>query len=228
MKQNKMKQYKITLEGQSPLLMHNDNLAWDEKVKKWSKDPANREKSIAGDDRTPPWRWLGYTYHDGKVLGIPSDNLMTMLREGGSKVIKKGKATFKKETQAGILVDQQQWPLLCNGELIQVKDLTKISEEPEFSNHIEMAEELGFELLIKRAKIGSAKHVRVRPLFRNWVVSGTITVLDPERTGLTEDILRTILEQAGALSGLCDWRPSSPKSPGVFGRFDSTLESIKT
>jgi len=219
-----MKQYTVTIKGESPLLMHQDNIAWSEKVRAWSKDPANRDKSVAGDDRTPCWTWLGYVYHDGKTIGMPSDNLMTMFREGGAKVPKGGKATFKKETQAGILIDQQQWELTIAGKPIQVANLNKIAKLEEFAEHIEAAEALGFELLVKRAKIGAAKHVRVRPLFREWELRGSFTVLDPERTGLTRQVLQTILDQAGALCGLGDWRPSSPKSPGVFGRFWATIE----
>jgi len=219
-----MKQYNVTIYGESPLLMHNDNLAWEEKVKAWSKDPANREKSVAGDDRTPPWKWLGYAYHDGRTVGMPSDNLMTMLREGGSKVVKTGKQTYKKQTQAGIIIDQQQWPLYINNETVNVSDLEKIAEYEDFVDHLKSVEELGFELLVKRAKVGASKHVRVRPMFREWVLVGSLTVLDPDRTGITSEILKTILEQAGALSGLGDWRPSSPKSPGSFGRFSVEIE----
>lgn len=219
-----MKQYNVTLNGESPLLMHNDNLAWEEKVKRWTKDPANRDKSIAGDDRTPPWKWLGYAYHDGKILGIPSDNLMTMLREGGAKVTLSGKQTYKKQTQAGIIIDQQQWPLYIADRTISVADLDRIGAEDDFVNHIEEVEKLGFELLVKRAKVGASKHVRVRPMFRQWRAEGSLTVLDPDRTGISTDILKTILEQAGALSGLGDWRPSSPKSPGSFGRFSIEVE----
>ena len=91
-----MQQYQITLNGLTPLLMHNDNLAFTEKVNAWRKDPANKELSVSGDDRTPPWTWIGYLYHDGKNLGVAADNLMTMLREGGAKVLTgKGKETYK-------------------------------------------------------------------------------------------------------------------------------------
>jgi hypothetical protein len=219
-----MKQYIVSIKGESPLLMHQDNIAWGEKVRTWSKDPANRDRSVAGDDRTPPWTWLGYVYHDGKSIGMPSDNLMTMLREGGAKVPKGGKSTFKKETQAGILIDQQQWALTIGGRAISVADLNAIAKFEDFVDHITAAEDLGFELLIKRAKIGSSKHIRVRPLFREWELKGSLTVLDPARTGLTKQVLQNILDQAGALCGLGDWRPSSPKSPGVFGRFSAVLE----
>ena len=59
------KKYKVELIGQSPLLMHKDNIQAGERVRAWSKDPANKKISVAGDDRTPPFTWIGYCYTDG-------------------------------------------------------------------------------------------------------------------------------------------------------------------
>lgn len=221
-----MKQYKITLNGLTPLLMHSDNLAFNEKIMKWRKDPSNKELSISGDDRTPAWTWVGYLYHDGRNLGMASDNLMTNLRDGGAKVLTgKGKETFKKQTQSGIVLDQQQFDLYLNDKLVPIDKIKELIGNNDFNQHLDIAEELGFELFVKRAKIGQAKHVRVRPLFRNWVVKGSLTVLDEELTGLTEDRLRVIYNQAGALCGLGDWRPNSPSS-GTFGKFEPIIERM--
>ena len=79
-----MEQYQVTLKGLTPLLMHSDNLAFSERVQAWQKAPENKANSKAGDDRSPAWTWIGYLYHDGKHVGIPADNLMTMLREAGT------------------------------------------------------------------------------------------------------------------------------------------------
>jgi len=222
-----MKQYNITLEGLSPLLMHNDNLAFNEKIKAWQKDPENKAHTIAGDDRTPPWTWIGYLYHDGKHIGMAGDNIMTMLREGGVKVkTGNGKETYKKQTQSGIILDQQQFQLFANGgQPVAIDKIKPLIGNLKFSDHIEVAESLGFELLIKRAKVGRSKHIRVRPLFREWVLQGSLTVLDPELTGLTKETLTTIFNQAGALCGIGDWRPSSPSS-GVFGKFKPEIVPV--
>ena len=221
-----MKQYKITLEGLTPLLMHNDNLTFTEKIMAWRKDPQNKENSISGDDRTPPWTWIGYLYHDGKNVGVSSDNIMTMLREGGAKVLTgKGKETYKKQSQSGIMLDQQQFDLYIGGNLVPIDKIKTLIGDMDFKKHIDTAEDLNFELLVKRAKIGRSKHIRVRPMFREWVLCGSLTVLDEELTGLTEGIMNTILRQAGSLCGLCDWRPSSPSS-GTFGKFSPTVEVL--
>jgi hypothetical protein len=221
-----MKQYRITLHGESPLLMHADNMMWQEKVSQWRMDPANKKFVNNGDDRTPSWTWLGHVYHDRKVLGIPSDNLMTMLREGGAKVPFQGKETFKKQTQAGIVIDQPLWPLTVSGKEIPVAAIDAFTKMPEISEHIDAAEKLGFELLIKRARVASSKHVRVRPLFRDWACSGSLTITDPQRTGITKKVLQLILDNAGALVGIGDWRPSSPKASGTYGRFVAEVEEL--
>jgi hypothetical protein len=218
-----MQQYQLALTGLNPLLMHRDNIAFAEKIEAWRKDPANKELSVRGDDRSPAWTWLSYVYHDTRHFGIDADNLMTMLREGGAKVTAKGKETYKKQTQSGIMLDQQQFDLLVNGKQVPVAPFQALIGETNFLKHLEAAEAAGFELSVKRAKVGQAKHVRVRPMFRDWTATGSFTVLDEELSGLTEPILKTILAQAGALCGLGDWRPSSPKSSGTFGTFQAEL-----
>lgn len=217
-----MKKYNVEMTGLTPLLMHHDNVGFAEKVKAWQKDPANKGNSVAGDDRSPAWTWIGYAYHDGKTLGMPSDNLMTMLREGGAKVVKKGKETYKKHTQSGIMLDQQQFELLINSSSVPVSAIEPLIGNNTFTDHLDTAERLGFELLVKRAVVGRSKHVRVRPMFREWKLVGSFTVLDEERSGLTKEILQSVFDYAGALCGLGDWRPSSGAS-GTFGRFETKL-----
>jgi hypothetical protein len=208
--------------------MHKDNLSFSEKIKAWQKEPENKALSIAGDDRSPAWVWIGYTYNDGKHICIESDNVMTMLREGGCKVpTGKKQETYKKQSQSGILIDSQTWPLFEDGKQIPIKPLTELIGQSDFMAHIEAVEKAGFELFVKRGKIGTQKHVRVRPIFRNWSVAGTLTVLDEEMSGISKPVLEKILSQAGALVGLCDWRPSSPKSPGPYGKFTSVVTEIK-
>ncbi len=223
-----MKRYEVTLKGETPLLMHHDNLMWDGVMKKWGLDPANKKGSVAGDDRSPAFRWIGYLYRtvDGKHATVPSDNLMTLMREGGAKCpTGKGMQTFKALTQSGIIVDQADWPLIDpeSNRAYSIAAVDELLQESEYAAHEAWARERGFELFAKRAKVGQAKHVRVRPRFDNWCCVGTVTVME-ER--ITEDVLRNILTFAGAYSGLMDWRPSSPKSPGSFGRFSVDLKKV--
>ena len=216
------RRFKITLTGVNDLLMHADDILWRDGMAAWLADPENKRMSKAGDDRTPAWSWLGYAYHNEKHMGIPSDNLMTALREGGAKVPtgKKG-GSYKKQSQSGILVNEILWPIVTKFGPLLWADIWALRQENDFQVHMARAEELGFELFLKSAKIGMAKHVRVRPRFREWSIQGTVTVLDET---ITEPILSLILDHAGRYCGLGDWRPSSPKSPGQFGTFTATVE----
>lgn len=218
------RQYKITLTGNRDLLLHHDNLAFEPLKKQWQTDSANREKSVAGDDRTPAWTWIGYIYHDADKLVINHENLMTTIREGAKRVStgKRG-ATFKAQSQSGIHIPDASWPLLVEGVPIPWAEIQKIEKESDFSVHEKTAEKLGFELFVKRARVGTAKHVRVRPRFTNWSCAGIAMVLDDT---IKQETLSEILANAGRFAGLGDWRPSSPKSPGPFGTFTATVEAV--
>lgn len=201
--------------------MHHDNLSWCEIMKTWANDPANRKGSVAGDDRSPAWRWIGNLYVEGGAVVIPSDNLMTMLREGGKRCpTGKGQTTFKAQSQSGLVVDQSSWSLLINESPVPYEKIEQLKGNPDFAKHEEVALSLGFSLFVKRAKIGASKHVRVRPRFDKWSAAGSITVFDEQ---ITTDVLKNILNMAGAYAGMGDWRPSSPKSPGPFGKFSSSV-----
>lgn len=159
-------------------------------------------------------------------MGIDSDNLMTMLREGGARLKTGNKnETYKKQTQYGLFVDQIQFDLLVSGKKIPVAPINEYIGNMDFYAHESFAEQQGFELFVKRSKIGQTKHVRVRPMFRDWTAIGSITVIDEEQSGLTRDVLQRVLDLAGGMCGLGDWRPSS-RTPGSFGKFTATLDLL--
>lgn len=220
-----MRTYKITITGLYPLIMHCDNIEWSERMKKWREDPRNKNVSVAGDDRSPAFTWLGSMYHDGEHIAIPSDNLMRCFMEGGAQVpvpgSKNGK-TFKAQTQSGMLVTEEFWPLLIDEKPIPVKVLFALEKEKDFDKHIEAAQKAGFLLFVKRAKIGKSKHVRVRPRFERWSASGTIQTWDDQ---ITLSILRDIVAIAGKNKGIGDWRPSA-RTPGPFGRFRAEVDEL--
>ena len=220
---DKAQTFSVTLTGINPAIVHNDNLVWANKVKLWQDNPTNKRSSIPGDDRCPSWRWIGYIYNDGKYLTIDSDNLMTMLREGGSKVpTGKGTQTFKSITQSGMIINEIGWPIVGPKGPVKLDDIMALVDEPDFTVHEATAVKLGFRLFPKHAKIGTKKHIRVRPVFDTWSVSGTIMVIDPR---INISVVENILAQAGAFCGLCDWRPSSPKA-GRFGTFSAEVKKI--
>ena len=218
------RKYRVALEGTTDCLMHADNVKWRDLMEEWLRVPANKAASKAGDDRTPAWRWLGFAYHDGTVLGWPSDNLMTCMRGGGARVPtgKKG-GTFKAQSQSGIIVNEFLWPIKIAGDVIPWAEVAKLREEEVFSVHEKTCSDMGFILWPKPASVGRAKHIRVRPRFSNWTIEGTVTIFD---TAITEQVFTDIITNAGAYCGLGDWRPGG-KTPGPFGKFIPTkIEEI--
>lgn len=218
-----MRTYNVTLTGKTPLLMHQDNIEWADFMDDWKSDPANKKNSKAGDDRTPSWRWLGCVYHDGKTVGIPSANIMRCLMEGGAMVPvpggKMGK-TFKAQTQSGMMSAEPLWTLHINGgRMLSWDQIAALKDAPKFADQKKAAEELGFSLLVKRAKIGQQKHIRVRPQFTEWQARGSLAVWDDQ---IDDKAIAQILEYAGQYKGLCDWRPGS-RTPGPYGTFEATI-----
>lgn len=222
----KARRYTIELNGETPLLLHHDNIPWSETMSKWEKDPGNKADSVKGDDRSPAWRWIGCLYVEADTIVLPADNLMTMMREGGKRCpTGKGKSTFKAQSQSGIIVDQSAWPILIHEKPVSFTPIKALYAEKTFQRHADLANELGFELFVKRAVLnGGSKNVRVRPRFDNWAATGSVTVVDDM---ITTDVLTNILQLAGAYAGLGDWRPSAPKSPGSFGKFTATVTSMQ-
>jgi hypothetical protein len=222
-KENNVKRYGIQLEGIYPLILHHDNIEWADHLKRWRGDPNNKKLSVAGDDRSPAFTWLGSLYHDDDKIVMPSDNLMRCFMEGGAAVPvpdgKNGK-TFKAQTQSGMLTTEAAWPVLVDGKPVDSGPLFKLQSELNFETHKKSAVDRGFELYVKRARIGQQKHIRVRPRFHRWTLRGHIDVWDAQ---ITTDALRSILSYAGEYKGLGDWRPSS-KTPGPYGRFKATVE----
>ncbi len=220
-----MRTYEVTITGKSPLLMHWDNLDWTA-PKKWREEPENKSKSVPGDDRSPAFTWIGGLYHDGKIVSIPTDNIMRCAMEGGAQVPvpggKRGK-TYKTQTQSGMVTVEAFWPLLVDGKPIAVEPILKLTNESDFEKHQAFILSLGFELYVKRARIGASKHVRVRPRFNRWATRGLINVWDEE---ITLAALSNIMRIAGAYKGLGDWRPSS-RTPGPFGRFDAEVKEVE-
>ena len=160
----------------------------------------------------PAWTWIGYLYEmNKKVIVIDSDNLMSMLERRRDKDTRKAR---KGEYEGGnaereYLVNEIGWVLKLNGKEIPYEPILALADENDFEKHEALADKLGFELFVKRARIGTAKHVRVRPRFENWSATGTITVSDPQ---LTEDMLTTIFcFPAGRYAGIGDWRTGFTK-----------------
>jgi hypothetical protein len=216
-------EYRFELIGITPLLMHADDVEAADGLRAWRDDPRNKSISVPGDDRSPPWTWQTYLYHDGSHLAIPADNVMVALRFGAAKIPHKKGSTFKALSQSSLLMQDEHCRFEVSGKQValasahQLHDLTFAEQAQAVKNH-------GYRLFVKRAKVGQSKHVRVRPRFDEWSVSGTIETTD---AAITPDVLTSMFDLAGRYAGLSDWRPSSVKSPGPYGTFESKLTPIK-
>jgi hypothetical protein len=215
-----MANYLVRLESLTPLMMHRDNLEFKAVVEKWQRDPANRDRSVPGDDRSPAWGWIGSLYHDDHIA-IPADCIMASCMGAGAEVkAPRGKKSLKAQTQSGMAFLQPLLTFTVNGgHGIAMADLEPLKGQADFEQHLARARELGFALDIRRVRVGTSKHVRVRPLFDQWRAEGTLTVWDDT---LTRDVLQTVFYLAGDKYGLLEWRPSG-RRPGPFGRFRATV-----
>ena len=215
-----MNKYQVTLTGTTPLLMHADDLDWADKLKAYRNSVEGKKDGVSGDDRSPAWSWIGYLYNDGKHIVMQSENIMRALMEAGALVIANKQKTFKSQTQSGIMSGASFWKFMVNGAPISLEKITPLINVKDFEEHKKSAIDNGFILFVKRAKIGTQKHVRVRPRFDHWSVEGELIVTDDQ---ITKQILENILKLAGQYKGLCDWRPGS-KTPGPFGMFSVAVE----
>jgi hypothetical protein len=221
-----MRTVKIELTGKMPLLMHADNIEWADQMEEWKNDPGNTAKSKAGDDRTPPYRWIGCLNYDDPKTGkvsVPSEYVMRCFMDGAAQVpTGKGRTTFKSQSQSGMVSTEFHWAFRNNGKPIQMAAIQELMRLKTFREHQAKVQALGFQLFMKRVKIGASKHIRVRPRFDEWSASGELTIVDE---AITDKVLNNILDISGRLKGLGDWRPSAPKSPGPFGTFSAKLVS---
>jgi len=215
-----MKKYRFELRGIMPLIMHADSIEGADSLQEWRKDPRNKGVSVSGDDRTPPWTWQTYLYHDGTNVVMPAENVMVALRQAGAQLILKGKKSFKEISQSGLLIDGESCDLTFGKSHLTVADVMSVRDK-QFSEQVAFAKKNGFELFMKRVRIGNAKHIRVRPKFAQWTVRAEIFVLKQE---INDSILGQLFEIAGKC-GLGDWRPAS-RTPGCYGQFEASVSAI--
>lgn len=213
--------YEFTLTGATALLFHADIVENSDLLKEWRTDPANANFSVKGDDRSPPWTWQTYLYHDGSHLAWPSDNLSSGFRQAGAQVVLKGAKTFKELAMSGIILPEEYFQFTCNGQQIAMADIIAMKEMT-FKEQYDACLKMGFRLFMKRAKVGSKKHVRVRARFDSWEITGRMEIFPKE---ITEEVLLRIMDIAGRL-GQGDWRAGC-KTPGPYGRYVAKLRRMK-
>lgn len=208
------------LNGFMPLLMHSDDIEASDALLRWRKAPENKNVSTPGDDRTPAWSWQSYLYSDGENIAMPVHNIMVCLRQAGTQLILKKNKTYKEITQSGLFISSEFCDFFAEGKQVSMGDIYKLKDMT-FEDQANAVRDYGFRLYLKRARVGQAKHVRVRPRFENWSVKGQIQIMATKE--ITFDVLEQIFDIAGRV-GLCDWRPGC-KTPGPYGMFKAKLKA---
>ncbi len=216
-----MKKFHYKLTGVTDLIMNRDDVDHADAVKEWTKTPEGKG-GAAGDDRSPAWKWTGCLYRssDDANIAMPTANIIKCLIKAGSRIILKKTTTYKEAVASLVTLPGTYHRFLVGGKEVSVADILALKDRP-FEEQAAHAMELGFKLLVKRATVGSSKHIRVRPMFGDWSVEGEGRIMD--ESVIKNDILDKVFEGAGYL-GLGDWRPSSPKSPGSYGMFTAKLK----
>lgn len=191
-----MTDFRIEITGIRPLLMKNGRLAdpmdpATKALKAASKKPSAKRTD---DDliELAHLEWIGSLYWDDEVGPyIPGDNAHACLLEA-ARLQREGKYI-----ERGLLIKHDVNPLSYNG---GSRDLDALWGDENYR-------------LIKGIKMGNARIMRCRPMFRQWSVNFEGTT-DP--TIIDFDVLADIVERAGRMVGLGDWRPR-------YGRFEANL-----
>ena len=153
-----------------------------------------KPKEADGDYRERTWRESSHVNELGHVV-IPAMSLKNCLSEAAKylaiQIPGKGKCTYTKNIEAGILVLEDA------DTKIPIADV--------------MPEKL---FLPSDGRRGSGKRVwKIYPVMTAWKVTAIFHIVDET---ITEDVFRTHLEQAGQFIGIGRWRP---RNNGIYGRF---------
>lgn len=179
-----MKKFTLTIEGTRPLLMHNARLVdrFDPIVREMSAITGKRKKTDEDHELISHLEWQGGLYFD-EVVGpyLPGDNVFKSLVEGARK------SKDGKRIEQGLIIEHDVNPLAYKGP----RDLAGLWADENF-------------VFRRAAKVGMAKVIRTRPMFRDWrtEVEGSF---DEQVLDLSD--LKRIAEVAGSLIGVGDWRP---------------------
>jgi hypothetical protein len=210
-----MRKFKITVTGVTDLVMHNGRLAIPT-------DRATREvseafkqykaaKTDAAFDALSRAEFLGGIYYmDGLGPYWPSDNFHSSLKQAGKKRKQSGsKATLRNPVAGGLLWTSEVNPL--------VYAAFGGRSAPRSAEELWKDENYRF---VKAVRVGAAKVVRTRPVFRDWRfdLEGTI---DTEVLDFAD--LEAVLKIAGQVIGLGEWRP---EKGGSYGRFTAELADL--
>ena len=204
----------LTMRGRSDILLHNGQTA--DPRNRYAKDmkaiSSKRKKVDADFDAMSKIEWfaglyLGRYQKDGVTYAtttIPAHVIEAAII-GGAKKSKNGP-----RVKSGVFVDQQA-VLDFDGK--PAGDLT----EEQLQQALDGLYEAGEHHLTVGVRVTTNKVMRTRPKFSNWSAKTTIE-FDDDQLNFGE--LQDIVDDAGRLVGVGDWRPK-------YGRFTPSLELVE-
>ncbi len=179
---------KIHMQGVSPLLCHNGQTADPRNTyaKAMKAVSSKRKKTDADFDEMARLEWLAGIYRSADDLVIP-DYVIESAMIAGAKKSKRGP-----QAKCGLFFTQHA-PLKFDGKPAEVNDdtLAGMFDSGDFTHTIGV-------------RVGMAKVMRTRPIFRNWSCIA-MAQYDPDVLNLRD--IEEIAADAGKLVGIGDWRP---------------------
>lgn len=188
--------FRITLTGTAPLLMHNSQLAdpLNPIVKEKKKVSSKRTKTDDDHAEMARLEYLGSLYLIPEVGPyLPGQNIERALLDA-ARISKQGK-----KIERGIFIQTDENPLSYKGP----RAAADLWADENFR-------------LMASVKQQTSRIMRCRPMFREWACAAE-GILDPSVIDIAD--LETIATTAGQMIGIGDWRPR-------YGRFTATVERI--
>ena len=187
---------RISIEGTTPLITHNIRLAnpLDPIAKAMKVISAKRKKTEDDYLQLARLEFEGGLYLDPDVGPfVPGENVEKSIIEG-ARITKQGK-----QVERGLFVTDNVVPLIYNG--------------PRTPDDLWADENFRHTAAVR---VGQQRVMRTRPVFRTWAldVEGE---LDPGL--LAPETLQSILEDAGSMVGIGDYRPR-------YGRYAGKIETL--
>jgi hypothetical protein len=178
----------VRIVGVSPLLMHSGALAnpLSVQAKELRKISKKRAKTDADHEYLSRVEWTGGLWLSGGTPCIPGEAIEAAFVQAARKS-KRGQIA-----RAG-MISPGDWLLDYDGP----RDLAALWQDESFR-------------LVAGVRVGQARVMRTRPIFRRWSAMVTFEYLDDQ---MDESDVLDILRVAGRIIGLGDWRPR-------FGRFE--------
>lgn len=204
----------LTLRGRNQILLHNGQTA--DPRNRYAKDmkaiSSKRKKVDADFDQMARIEWFAGLYvgdyqKDGNTYAttpIPAHVIEGTII-GGAK-----KSKNSPRVKSGVFVDQ---PAILDFDGKPEGDLTA----DQLQKALETLYEAGHHHLTVGVRVSTSKVMRTRPMFNNWSAKTEIE-FDDDQLNFAE--LQDIIEDAGRLVGVGDWRPK-------YGRFTPSLELVE-